>query len=72
MEGDEMYGSYGKEFRILTKQNGEIKNRVKGNEQAMFYWALQYGDCAEILEPASLREKIRSAVEKMAKKYGNS
>ena len=69
---DELVDWFGKEFRILSNQNGEIKIRVKGNEQAMFYWALQYGDCAEILEPASLREKVKIAVEKMAKKYSDS
>ena len=33
------------------------------------YWALQYGEYAEILEPKSLRDEIRKAVRDMGKKY---
>ena len=42
---------------------------VKCNTQAMFYWALQYGDYAEVLEPASLREKVTKSVDKMHARY---
>ena len=67
---DELVDWFGKDFRILSKENGEITIHIRANEQAMFYWALQYGDCAEILEPLPLREKVRAAVERMAEKYG--
>lgn len=66
---DELVDWFGKEFQIVKHIKDEIVIRVRGKEQAMFYWALQYGDSAEILEPASLREKVRNVVEKMAKKY---
>ena len=68
---DELVDWFGKEFRVMEQGNGRIKIRVTGNEQALFYWVLQYGDCAEILEPASLREKVRNTVEKMSKKYNS-
>ena len=35
----------------------------------MKYWALQYGEYAEILEPKSLRDAIRKVVRDMGKKY---
>lgn len=35
----------------------------------MRYWALQYGEYAEILEPESLRDDIREAVDCMGSVY---
>lgn len=42
---------------------------LKCNEQAMKYWALQYGGHIEIKEPQSLRETVKVAILDMAKKY---
>jgi len=42
---------------------------VTVNDKAMLYWALQYGQGIEVLEPAYLRKKIRDAVNTMAHKY---
>ena len=41
------------------------------NEQAMFYWAMQYGEHIEILSPLSLRKKLHEASVKMIEKYKN-
>lgn len=68
---DELIDWFGRDFKVLQHVGEEITVKVMCNEQAMFYWALQYGDCAEILAPASLREKIKEAVENMAEKYQN-
>ncbi|MCL2807945.1 MAG: WYL domain-containing protein [Coriobacteriia bacterium] len=43
---------------------------VSVNEQAMRYWALQFNEHIEILEPASLKEALRADGQKLAKKYG--
>ena len=67
---DELVDWFGKDFCILDHIEEEISIRVKVNEQSMFYWALQYGDCAEIVEPVHLRQKIKDAVGRMADKYG--
>lgn len=67
---DELVDRFGKNFRIVNQENGEITIRVKGNEQSLFYWALQYGVFAEVLEPQSLRNRIREAIGEMGKKYG--
>lgn len=66
---DELVDWFGKGFRVIEKENEEITVRIFGNEQAMYYWALQYGDCVEVMEPKALREKIKVAVDRMAKKY---
>lgn len=42
---------------------------VRVNENAMFYWALQYSPYVEVLQPAALRERVREALEAAAAKY---
>lgn len=44
---------------------------VRCNEEDMYYWALQFGSCVEVLEPQRLRERLRVAVEEMAMRYQN-
>lgn len=51
------------------KIDGKVYAEIKGNEQALIYWCLQYGESIELLEPASTREKIKSIVDEMGKKY---
>ena len=70
---DEMMGQlidwFGKDFRILQEDGDELIISVTCNEMAMKYWALQYGEFAEILEPKSLRDAIRESVKCMGKVY---
>jgi predicted DNA-binding transcriptional regulator YafY len=47
----------------------EVTVSVKVNEQAFFFWALQYGAYVEVLEPEGLREKVKGAIMEMARKY---
>ena len=42
---------------------------VKCNEQAMMFWAMQYGKYVVVLEPEGLREKIRENVKYMYSEY---
>jgi predicted DNA-binding transcriptional regulator YafY len=60
---------FGKDFRILRENDEEMIISVGCNEDAMFYWALQYGPSVEVLEPEGLRVRIRDAVAGMAEKY---
>ena len=60
---------FGSGFKILGKGDEKITVLVSCNESAIFYWALQYGPYVEVLEPASLRQKIRDAVCGMKEKY---
>lgn len=60
---------FGKDFRIVQEDADELIVSVSCNEKAMKYWALQYGEYAEILEPKSLRDEIRKAVRDMGKEY---
>lgn len=44
--------------------------RVKANENAMKYWALQFGERVTVLEPESLRTSIMKALEAINRNYG--
>lgn len=67
---DEMIDWFGKDFRIQkTDVEGMMEIVVNCNENAIFFWALQYGPYVEVLEPIGLRERLKEAIEKMARKY---
>ena len=60
---------YGIDYTISEKDEDEITIRVKANENATYYWALQYGHLVEIVEPLSLREKLQQGLKNILKKY---
>ena len=60
---------FGKKFRIVQEEADKLIVSVACNKHAMRYWALQYGQYAEILEPESLRDEIREVVDCMASFY---
>ena len=67
---NELVDWFGKDFKIReTNQEEQIEIIVICNEEAMFYWALQYGPYVEVLEPIKLRERIAKEVIEMCVKY---
>ena len=67
---NELVDWFGKDFRIQpSSKDGMMEVIVQCNEKAMRYWALQYGQYVEVLEPEGLREKVRDAVFGMYEKY---
>ena len=54
-------------FSDVTKDTVTVTVNV--SEQAMLYWALQYGQSVEILSPDNLRKKVRQAAEKICERY---
>lgn len=66
----ELVDWFGKDFIVRKSQeDGQIEVVVKVNENSMFFWALQYGPYVEVLEPSSLRARIKDAVSDMERKY---
>lgn len=65
----ELVDWFGTDFRIIEKDGDRIVIRLTCNEQAMRFWALQYGPYVEILEPQSLRNQIKEDISAMMKKY---
>jgi predicted DNA-binding transcriptional regulator YafY len=59
---------FGKDVQFF-KSGDKIEALLKVNEDALVYWALQYGEHVEILEPESAREKIKKTLAKMLDKY---
>ena len=62
---------FGNDFRVEDIGNGKIRARVICNEEAMHYWALQYGPYVEVLEPKKIRDKLSKDIKEMAKKYSD-
>lgn len=59
---------FGKDVSF-SKTNDEIFVELKVNEDALIYWALQYGEHFEIVEPTETRNRIKEIVHKMFRKY---
>lgn len=51
------------------KHDNKIYANIHGNEQALIYWCLQYGESIGLIEPVSTREKIKAIIDEMKKKY---
>ena len=66
---DYVFDWFDKNNTLITKKDGVFYADVRVNESALVYWALQYGENVEILEPESTRQKIADIVSKMYNKY---
>ena len=67
---DMLYDWFGKDFQIVEQyEDGMMDVRLRCNLEAMEYWALQYGKYVTVLEPAELREKLRTDIAAMAARY---
>ena len=42
---------------------------VKCSETALCFWALQYADYVEVLEPENIRQRIKESVKGLVGKY---
>ncbi len=62
---------FGSGFTVMSSQGDYVEITLSAPPDALKYWALQYGENVEVLEPLSLRETIKEAVKKMAIKYNS-
>ena len=63
---------FGTDVTMRKCKSGKVKVKVKVNEQAMFFWALQYGLSVEVIKPEELRKRLHSAAEEMLRKYSTA
>ena len=63
---------FGDEFKITNNDKETVDITLKSNQDDIFYWALQFGNCVEIIEPQELRDRIRDTVERMSRTYLHS
>lgn len=54
----------------LYKLNNEIFADFTVNEDSLVYWAMQYGQTVEVIDPKETREKIKNLLKDMLKRYG--
>ncbi len=66
---NELVDWFGKDFSIIEDNEDYIFIRLTCNKKALLYWALQYGTCAEVMEPSKLRTEIKNAISEMLLKY---
>ena len=66
---DTLVDSFGKDFRVEFGEGSDIIVSLKCNPNAFFYWAMQYGNNVEVLEPESMRERIKKTSLAVYKKY---
>lgn len=60
---------FGKDYHVVEQDDEYIIIADKANENAVYYWALQYGEIVEVIEPERFRKRIREGVEKLWDKY---
>ena len=60
---------FGRDIRLSALDGDIVRVDVSVNENAMFYWALQYGLGIEVKQPESLRSRLVSAAKELAEKY---
>ena len=68
---DQIIDWFGLEPRITKVNNDECMVEVVVNEEAFFCWAMQYGLHIEVLEPLSMRARIKDAVRELNDKYAD-
>lgn len=66
---DDLIDWFGRDFSIIEKGDGKLEVTLKCNENAMKYWALQFGDNVEILSPKNMRDSIAESVRGMYALY---
>ena len=60
---------FGPDVTIRKYEDDKVIVKVTVNEQAMFFWALQYGMAVEVIKPENLRARLLNAAEEMVRKY---
>lgn len=60
---------FGLDFVVRSETEDEAVIQVNSSEQAMVFWAMQYGEFVEVLEPENIRERIKENIREMAEKY---
>lgn len=61
---------FGRDYKVVERAEDYIIVRIKVNENAVYYWALQYGDKAQVLAPEALRQRIIVGLKGILEWYG--
>lgn len=69
---DDIIDWFGADIKVKGNENGILTVEIVASPNAMQFWAMQYGTYAEIIEPQSLRERIKERLTKMQENYSNN
>lgn len=64
-----VFDQFGSDVAFSKKNAKTVDVCVRTNPTDIVFWALQFANCVEILEPASVREKVAEEVANLCKKY---
>ncbi|EKX95203.1 YafY family protein [Selenomonas sp. oral taxon 138] len=67
---DALTGWFGRNFRLKLEDEERMLVTLRCNEEAMKYWALQFGIYVEIISPERLRTAVKDALRRMCEIYG--
>ena len=62
---------FGSRFTVTKNDGDYVEVTLSAPLKAMEYWALQYGESAEILSPQSLRDSLAEVTKKLYLKYNS-
>ena len=68
---DELVDWFGKKFTVIKISEEKIRVKVKCNEHAMIFWALQYGKKIVIEKPQTLIDSVKAIAKKIVADYEN-
>lgn len=66
---DQIIEWFGKDVRMLKKDDAHVEVSLNASPTAMEYWALQFIDYVEVTAPEELRTRIRKTLEAALGKY---
>lgn len=66
---NELSDWFGRDFCVAEKTDDHIIVEVTSSPKAMVYWALQFGDNAEVLAPQSVRDSVKEMLKLILQKY---
>ena len=69
---DQIIDWFGTDIHFENETEETVDVTVTVNEDAMFYWLMQYGNRCEALYPPSLRNRIKDTVTEMAARYSQN
>lgn len=64
--------TFGENFTVRKNDKLTTTIELRCNQDDAYYWALQFSNIVEVLEPQELRERLRAAVEELTLRYMSS
>ena len=59
---------FGNNAKLKVKDN-KIHTFIKCNENALFYWVMQYSNCIKVISPSSFVDRVKKALKQAISKY---